>query len=200
MEQGDASSSFAVLNNLPDQFVMDSEQENERQDYLTLFAMINNINQQGKPLDSLDVSSRQILYQIADHNSRSAIMVQNILRQIDSVTYPVVYILPNTGLALRKYGAENPNVNTGLNQENSFRVYPNPCSDYFIIEYNFEEVPKQASYSISDLLGRVVEEGPIEGQQNQIIRMTSSYSPGLYTIKLIVNGEVERALKLNLVR
>jgi hypothetical protein len=200
LEQGDALNAFAVLTNLPNQYVMDSEQENERQYYLTLFAMINNINEQGKPLDSLDESSRQMLYQMAEHDSRPAIMAQNILQHIDSVSYPEVYILPTTGLVLRKYSAENPNLNTGLNQENSFRVYPNPCSDYFIIEYNFEEIPRQASYSINDQLGRIIEEGPIEGQQNQIIRKTSSFSPGLYTIKLIVSGKVEKAIKLNLVR
>jgi len=46
-----------------------------------------------------------------------------------------------------------------------YKVYPNPCTDYFILEYYFEIIPTQASYSISDPLGRIIEAGLIEGQQ-----------------------------------
>jgi len=200
LEQGNTSNAFTVLTNLPNQFVLDSEQENEHQDYLTLFTMISNITQQGKPLDSLDNTSRQVLYQMAEHDSRPAIMAQNILQHIDSASYPEVYILPTSGPVLRRYDAENPNFNTGLDHENVFKVYPNPCNDYFIMEYYFEIIPGQASYSISDPLGRIIEEGLIEGQQNQLIRRTSSYSSGLYTIKLNINGKLEKALKLNVIR
>ncbi|MCK9401318.1 MAG: hypothetical protein M0Q51_15175 [Bacteroidales bacterium] len=68
------------------------------------------------------------------------------------------------------------------------------------MEYYFEIIPNQASYSISDPLGRIIEEGLIEGQQNQLIRRTSSYSSGLYTIKLNINGKLEKALKLNVIK
>ncbi|MFA4863991.1 MAG: T9SS type A sorting domain-containing protein, partial [Bacteroidales bacterium] len=200
LEQGNISNAFTVLTNLPNQFVMDSEQEIEHQDYLTLYTMVSNIMQQGKPMDSLDNTSRQVLYQMAEHDSRPAIMAQNILQHIDSASYPEVYILPVSGPVLRKYTAENPDYITELDQEKIFSVYPNPCNDYFIMEYYFERIPGQASYSISDPSGRIIEEGLIEGQQNQLIRRTSFYSSGFYTIKLIINGKVEKVLKLNVIK
>jgi hypothetical protein len=200
LEQGDAFSAFLILNSVPNLFVLNSEQEIEHQDFLTLMTMINNLREQGKPLDSLNVSSRQILYQIAEHNSRPAAMAQNILQKIDTAIYHEVYILPTSGPVVRKYEAENPNINNGLEQGNVFRVYPNPSHDYFILEYYFEIVPNQASYSVSDQMGRIIEEGPIEGRQDQLIRRTTSYSQGIYTIKLIINGKVEKALKLNVIK
>jgi len=179
---------------------MDPDRQSEHQDYLTIFSMISTIAQQGLPLDSLDNNSRQVLYQMAEHDSRPAIMAQNILQHIDSASYPEVYILPAAGTVLKKYQAENPDFDSGLDQGNNFRVFPNPCLDYFIIDYYFEIIPGQASYSISDPSGRIIEEGLIEGQQNQLIRRTSSYSSGLYTIRLMINGKVEKALKLNVIK
>jgi hypothetical protein len=180
---------------------MDSEQQSEHQDYLTVLTLINNNLQQGLPLESLDSSSRQILYQIADNDSRPAVMAQNILQYIDTVSYPEVYILPTSGPVIRKYEAENPGIIPGLlDQGNVFRVYPNPSHDYFIIDYYFEIVPKDASYSISDPLGRMIDEGTIEGQQDQIIIRTSDYCSGLYTINLIINGKIENFKKLNIIK
>lgn len=200
LEYGDASAAFTLLNALPNQYPMDSEQQSEHQDYLTLFTMINNINQQGLPLDSLNNASRQILYQIAANDSKPAIMAQNILQYIDTVSYPEVYILPISGPITRKYQAENPGLISGFEQGNNFRVFPNPCHNYFILEYYFKIIPRNASYSIIDPLGRIIDEGPVDGQQNQLIRRTNSYSSGLYTIKLIINGKVDKALKLNVIK
>ena len=198
LDQNDANDAFTELANLPNQFVMDSDQETEYQDFLTLFTMINNIKQQGKPLDSIDVSSREILYQIADHKSRPAIISQNILQHIDSAIYPEVYILPTYGPVERRFVNNDPN--TGMDQEKLFRVYPNPCHDYFIMEYSFDKIPEQVSYSICDPLGRTIEEGVIEGQQNQLIKRTSTYSPGQYSISLIINSQVEKTVKLNVIK
>lgn len=200
LEQGDASNAFSLLSELPNQFVMNSEQLSEHQDYLTIFSMISNIAQQGLPLDSLDNTSRQILYQLAENDTRPATIAQNILQHIDTVTYSEVYILPTSGPVTRKYQTENPELISGLEQRNIFRVFPNPSHEYFIIEYYFEVIPRNASYSINDPLGRKIEEGLIEGKQNQFIKRTTSYSPGIYTIKLIINGKVEKALKLNVIK
>lgn len=200
LEKGDVSNTFSILSELPNQFVMDSEQLSENQNYITIFSMISNLTQQGLPLDSLDNTSRQLLYQIAENNSRPSIMAQNILQYIDTVSYPEVYILPTSGPILRKYEAENPEVISGTDKGNVFRVYPNPSHDYFILEYHFEVMPRNAAYSINDPLGRIIEEGLIEGQQNQLIRRTTSYSSAIYTIKLIINGKVEKALKLNVIK
>jgi hypothetical protein len=200
LEHGDISNALSLLSEIPNQFEMDSEQQAEHQDYMTIFSMINNISQQGLPLDSLDNLSRLNLYQIAENDSRTASMAQNVLQYIDTVSYPEVYILPTSGPVLRRYEAENPDINSGLEQGNVFRVYPNPSYEYFIIEYYFDVIPRHASYSINDPLGRIIEEGQIEGRQNQLIRRTTSYSSGIYTIKLIINGKVEKALKLNVIK
>ena len=200
LEKGDTSNAFSLLSDVPNKFAMDSEQQSEHQDYLTVLTLINNTLQQGMPLESLDSTSRQVLYQIADNDSRPAIMAQNILQYIDTVSYPEVYILPTSGLVLRKYDAERLDIIPALDNGNVFRVYPNPSHDYFIIEYYFEIIPEQARYSITDPLGRIIEDGILESQQNQLIKRTSTYKSGLYTISLIINGKFEKALKFNVVR
>ena len=200
LEQNNFTNATLILVDIPDQFELEPGQQAEYQDYQTVFSIINNVLQEGMPLDSIDNISRQILYQIAENDSRPAIIAQNILHQIDSVDYPEIYILPTSGPITRRYLAEIPDKDSDPEQGNLFRVYPNPGRDYFIIEYSFERVPDQASYSISDQNGRIIEEGPIEGKQNQLIRRTTSYSSGLYTIKLIINGNTEKTLKINIIK
>jgi len=200
LEQNNFTNATLILVDIPEQFELEPGQQAEYQDYQTVFSIITNVLQEGMPLDSIDNTSRQILYQIAENDSRPAIIAQNILKQIDSVDYPEIYILPTSGPITRRYLAEIPDKDSDPEQGNLFRVYPNPGRDYFIIEYSFERVPDQASYSISDQYGRITEQCPIEGKQNQLIRRTTSYSSGLYTIKLIINGNTEKTLKINIIK
>lgn len=200
LESGDISEASSLLNNLPNQFIMDEEKLNEHQDFTTLFTIIGNILQQELPLDSLDNSSRIILTQIAEHGSRAASIAQNILQSIDTLNYPEVYILPTYETFLRRYGVENQNTTSGSEEQYIFQIYPNPTRDYFIIDYYFKVVPKKAIFTINDQLGKILEEGILEGQQNQLLRKTTSYSSGLYTINFYINSKFVKSQKFNVIR
>jgi hypothetical protein len=199
LESGDMNSTFSVLNDLPNKFAMTTDELSELQDFQTLFTILGNLKQTGEPLDSLDASSRQSLYQIAEDNFTPGILAQNILQRIDTVDYNEVYILPTSEPAEKIYYGENPDLNPYYEEE-LFRVYPNPCLDYFIIEYFFKQVPNNATYSISDPLGKIIESGKLVGQQDQIIHRASAYSPGLFTIRLILDGKVEKVAKLTIIK
>jgi hypothetical protein len=115
------------------------------------------------------------------------------------VDYNETYILPTSEPAEKKYYSENPDNDPNF-EDGVFRVYPNPCLDYFIIEYCFKSIPKDAACSIDDASGRTIEEVKIEGQHNQIIRRVAELSPGLYTIKLVIYGKVVKIAKLTIVK
>jgi len=200
LERGDSTDAFALLSNLTNEFVMDSSQQVQHQDYLTIFSLWRSLQQQGKPVDSLDVESRQQLFQIADHYSRPAAMAQNILQYLGQEDFPEVYILPTSGLNLRNlYSGAQAN-QSNVVRESDLSIYPNPCKDYFIIDYCFKGNPTNAMYCIQDQLGREIFKGQFEDQQNQLIIRTSNFSSGLYTLRLLMDGKVEKVLKLNVIR
>ena len=199
MENGDTVNTFSILSDVPNLFSLDSAGQSQHQDYQAIFGMLKNLKQLGKPLDSLSTSSRQILYQIAEHNSQAAAMAQNILQHIDSGSYPEDYILPTNGLNLRSMYAGNHEAIDDDKEASWIKVYPNPCKDYFIIDYKFE-VPTRVNYTIYDQLGRTIGDGYFEGLRNQILKRTSSMSPGLYTIRFVIEEQVVTSLKLNIMK
>jgi hypothetical protein len=199
MEKGDLINAFLVLSNLPNKFTMDSEQQSQYQDYITIFEMLRNLKQNGKTLDSLNNISREILYQIAEHLSRPAAMAQNILRHIDNAGFDEVYILPTSGINLRNMYAKANN-EQNQDQKLKFEIYPNPCKDYFIIDYAIKQKPYQATYSIHNAIGQIINSGQLNDLQNQLMVRTSSYSNGLYTISLIIDGKIEKVVKLNVTK
>jgi len=199
LEKGDIANTFSVLDELPTKFSMTSGELSEYQDYLTLFSILGDLKLSGQPLDSMNASSRQTLYQIAEDNFAPGMLAQNILQRIDTAEYHEIYILPTSEPAENKYYGENPDLNANA-EDGVFRVYPNPCLDYFIIEYFIKIVPQDVTYSIVDPLGRIIEEDKIVGQQNQIIRRASEFSPGVFTIQLILDGKVVKAAKLTIIK
>ncbi len=199
LEKGDITNAFSVLDELSTKFSMTSGELSEYQDYLTLFSILGDLKLAGQPLDSMNASSRQTLYQIAEDNFTPGMLAQNILQRIDTVEYHEIYILPTSEPTENKYYGENPDFNANA-EDGVFRVYPNPCLDYFIIEYFFTVVPQNAAYSIVDPLGRTIEEGKIAGHQNQVIRRATAFSPGVLTIQLIIDGKVEKEAKLTIIK
>ncbi|MEO6693450.1 MAG: T9SS type A sorting domain-containing protein, partial [Saprospiraceae bacterium] len=76
-----------------------------------------------------------------------------------------------------------------------FRFYPNPSTDYFIVEMQ-QEFGSGMTIQISDLTGRgILEKKLIPGSFNQIIDV-SSLSSGLYLLQFISNGKVRSVNKL----
>jgi len=199
LEKGDITNSLSVLDELPTKFSMTSGELSEYQDYLTLYSILGDLKLSGQPLDSMNASSRQTLYQIAEDNFTPGMLAQNILQRIDTVDYNEIYILPTSEPTEKKYYGKYPELNEYF-EDGVFRVYPNPCLDYFIIEYFFTDVPQNVTYSIIDPLGRTIEKGKIDGQQNQIIKRTSELNPGVFTIQLIINGKGVKATKLTIIK
>ena len=88
----------------------------------------------------------------------------------------------------------------GSSNGDVIRVFPNPCREYYILEYYFKTTPKNAYYEVADALGKIIEKGQFDNQQDQIVIRTSAYGTGLYTIRFFVNGKFDKALKINVIK
>jgi hypothetical protein len=77
-------------------------------------------------------------------------------------------------------------VKTGIEKnsqpDNAYKVYPNPCSDYFIIDFD-----RLASLKLHDMLGREVHAQTINGETEINI---SRLPKGIYVISIISDGKM----------
>jgi len=188
------------LSDLPNQFTLSTKELGDHQDFSDIFNMVTGLMLLGEPIDSLDLPSRLQLYQLAEGNNEPAIIAQNILQHIDAALYPETYILPVNGLTLRSYDAEKPANMQTMDENERFKVYPNPSRNYFIVEYNFENQPAEARIILYDQTGRIVDESMLDGQQNQQIIRTSQYSSGMHTISLIIDGKETEKCKIAIIK
>jgi hypothetical protein len=65
-------------------------------------------------------------------------------------------------------------------------VYPNPCEDYFIL--SIPMVPGQFSFTLTDVLGKIVYQGRFEGQSTKTLDV-SDYPPGIYFVIFESKGQ-----------
>mgnify|MGYP000651205388 CR=1 FL=1 len=84
--------------------------------------------------------------------------------------------IPGNGIDEDCDGIDGTTSIKGIN-EIAFKVLPNPCKDYFLVEHNLEEI----EIEVYDLLGEIVFKSSIETQKIN----TNNWPPGTYLIMLI---------------
>ena len=76
------------------------------------------------------------------------------------------------------------------------KAFPNPATDYFIVEYNITDAVKGASLEIVDMMNRKLESIAISTAKGQTMIKTSAYAKGLYHCYLINNGKIISQTKI----
>ena len=71
-------------------------------------------------------------------------------------------------------------------QSQQVEVYPNPADDYVIV--SIPENEGKVSYQLTDMDGRLIEQNHFTG--SEAILDLSNYKPGMYVLRMDVNGEV----------
>jgi len=80
-------------------------------------------------------------------------------------------------------------LNNAINPEiSSFKVYPNPASDYVVL--NLENTNTFNKAHLFDIQGRMIDEFPLNGIQGQHIISLSNLSSGYYTLRLIGQSSI----------
>jgi len=116
----------------------------------------------------------------AEHYAQQGIYNFDIVSRHDTINYRILV----TDCIENSFTNSQQNINTTINpltdNNSDFRIYPNPASDYIMIEThgsvgNFE-------CQISDITGKLLFKANLKGFKNEI--NTSSYSKGSYVITL----------------
>ena len=79
------------------------------------------------------------------------------------------------------------------------KVYPNPATDYFALEYNVQKPYFELSVVIIDITGKKVYSRILQGQKSQLLINLAEFEPGFYMINLVGDGTIIKSEKLSVV-
>ncbi len=75
-------------------------------------------------------------------------------------------------------------------------IYPNPASNYVNINYSLVPEVNQGSVRLTNLLGALVSETPIDLNSNSVKIDVSNLDGGIYFYSVVLNGEILHSKKL----
>jgi hypothetical protein len=187
INRGEYASASSVINNITNQFTLSSGQVSIHQKYDSIMPVITDLYQNNKSVFELDSLQLNLLASLAtDSTSMPGTYARNILVYIGQMMYNEPYILPDTSLKAEDY--KEP----GSHKKNSppkFKVYPNPASDYLVIEYNLKSEGCDGYVLLRDNLGKTVKQVSINSNMYSRIISTSGITSGVYYLSLICNEQ-----------
>ncbi len=103
-----------------------------------------------------------------------------------------------TALVSNRYsGSDKSSAYEIVNNNNNFKIYPNPAKDYFFITYNLKEIQTEdIIIQITDSKGVIVKEIKLDKNSNQSKISTSTWSKGVYNVSIITNDKVIETMKI----
>ncbi|HLO90810.1 MAG TPA: T9SS type A sorting domain-containing protein [Lentimicrobium sp.] len=113
------------------------------------------------------------------------IYAHNILKHYNKDNYTEPYLLPSGNPSLPTF-----NLPVVTIDDHSFKIYPQPANEFFIVDYEFKSGLSGAILEISNLLGHKMTEIPLESSYGQKLVDVNEFLPGMYILRLINNGSV----------
>lgn len=192
---GDYSSASSVLNNIPTKFSLTSQQNDDHNAYKDTWNLLKSILDDdrtvlqmtsGEQTDLSDISSSGI-----GANSLISYTVGVITDQVGpNYRLACAEILLSEG----KPGGQTNISKTKTSQE-LLKVYPNPAKDNVTFEYNLSETAN-INIVVAGITGQVVYQTELANNSGKISWNTNSIAAGVYTYKLVKDGQALQVGKL----
>ncbi len=185
LDRDDSINVISTLDTIYLNFELNEKQLVAHEDYEDYFEIITGVKSEGKSIYQSDSADIAGLYEIYDNSNKDIKeKVRNLLVAIDTLTYNEPYIF----MDFTKLSEANEEYNYLLNFEGPdlLRVFPNPASNYIIVDYQLEMQTK-GLIKISDISGNMIYRIKVSNIECQIVVDTRDWKPGVYIISLIKN-------------
>jgi hypothetical protein len=189
-----------TLLQIPEQFNLLPEEIQIHQDYLDYTEIIADLQADTLGIYSLDSNTVFDLIQIAARDySEPGALARNLLIAGHYINYSEPINLADEGLKSSTF--RSPSENNYRNNDNGIylNAFPIPASDFVIIEYKIELSYTEGIISISDVMGKQIENQLIGKKQDQLIIDLRNYPSGSYIIYLTLDNKIYETKKLNII-
>jgi len=193
LAKGDTSSAETTLNNIPGIFSLSAPELKEHQQYQSFFALLKQLNRDGKSITEIDSSQVQILETIFNSsNGYVSGYAKNILVTMGKITYHEPYVFPDGNLKSSKIIRKNSLDEQRVNQ---LKVYPNPAKDYIIVEYTLNSNSDDVSIDLYDISGKRIRSIKVDNTHDWLVVPLTDLPGGNYfgviTSDMKIDGTVK---------
>jgi len=193
----DTSSTRYTLNEIPTSFDLNFDQVTEYQEYMDLFNLLIQIKHQGKTVMEIDSIQKETLYNILDNSKgRVNAYIRNILQITDTLKYSEPYILPDLE---NKSSMVRIKPERKKYEKNLFKLYPNPASDYVIIEYQLKGTPRKGQILMYNSEGQLVKTMILNDTHDYLVISLKDLKSGTYFYRLVIDDKSVETKKLSII-
>ena len=174
-----------VLQSIPNQFTLSNEDQVVCQDFTTLIPILEQLCNDTFGYIVPDSIQINILLDLATHDRTTpGTFARNILIANGLLEYHEPILLGTTLKSLRPF--HNYGKNVQISSE--FKVYPNPCKDYLIVECQKAKLTDIVICNLINSARVILSTYSLQKSSNQVIIPLTTYPPGNYFVQLKVNG------------
>ncbi len=193
--QGAWSIGQSVLDNIPQQFNLSTEELVDHQNMTGYYGLLQEVN--GNVPDSLQLVT---LFQLTSvPHGRAAVYARNNLLALEQVNYDEPVIYPDM-LKSTEAEEEYQYLIKQAAEKRYLEVFPNPTGDYIIVKWELETSADNILIRIIDNHGRPVTDIKVSGIQNQQVVSTVNFEPGVYIISIYTNNKLLDSEKVSVVK
>jgi len=190
-----------VMNNISSNFELNDEEMTDYSNFVTLFGIAQDMYQNERYMEFLEPEQRDYIELIlASKGSQVSQLALGILMR-DNPNYQYVeeVLQPSENSARKAKPKSNNDLNSNI--DSFFKLYPNPATDYFTLEYNLAETTySTVEMVIYDATGRKVLTKTFSKNQDETLIDVRGLSKGMYSVSFIADGQVLSVEKLTIVK
>ncbi len=192
----DSTNTFSTFYNIPVEFDLNTGQEieyNLYEDFLDLkWQMITDTTLP-------DSTTIEALFDIEEYyNTAPGVLARNILIGLGELNYEEPVFVPDFNKSATAGLPSWPENNE--KQDKLMKLFPNPAGAYFTVEYDLDGYRGKCTLEVFNINGVAMKSIELQHKQNQVVIVTGNYSPGIYVVQIVVNGEIIEAQKLVLIK
>ena len=192
-EDGDIDLANTILNNIPSDFSLTSNEIEEHYAYQELLSILSQNGSFSCCPDSLMIVALNDFLSHSSGKPRS--FARNLLIMNRVIDYDEPILRPNpfksSGFPYYRFNHIIPDI--------GFSLFPNPASKYVTINFMKEEISNVSFLSICNLTGiELVRKFLQEGVESEVINI-SNLKTGIYFCKFISDGKIKKVEKLTII-
>jgi hypothetical protein len=191
IEQGAWSTGMATLANIPEEYEL-SQEENEEYEQMTEYAgLISSL--QGVQPDSTVMP--ELVGIMKSEKGEAFMYALNMLIDLGETEYEEPIEMPDFMKSASVNGSFTSIVNTPA--PNSLRVMPNPAKNYIIVEYELE-FGGNALIEICDVTSKPIHSVQVTNIKDQLTIDTRYWNKGIYIATLRIDGKTKEYVKFTI--
>jgi hypothetical protein len=193
----DTINAFASYIDINNSFELNNNEYAEWQNYLDWLNYRVIQLQEGNSHMNPDSLQKIALYNIYNDSKGSLkALVKNVLINADTLTYHEPYLSIDTTRKAAKTVIRPIEDNKN---NNHFSVFPNPSSDYFVIDFSeIKTLDEKISIQVNNMEGKIVDRCRVNSNIGNKIIDTRTWKPGVYTISLSTSDKIYKSGKVTI--